>query len=215
MSKATTIARGLSIAVIIVTYAVLVHHVNASGQASTLGALLALAPILLLAITLAINPKSRVAGVGLILIGAIATWVSWPLIMQHTAWIFWLQDIGLMLMLLITFGITLRPGHKALCVHFAEMINGGALPAEHEHYARKVTVAWVVFFALMIVISTLLFFVAPLTIWSIFVNFLTLPLIALMFIVEFKVRRRVLSDLPSGHILDAVRAYISNSARAH
>jgi len=199
----------------IVTYAALVHHVNASGQASTLGAVLALAPILLLAITLAFNPKSRVAGIGLMLIGALATWLLWPLIMQHTAWIFWLQDIGLMLMLLITFGITLRPGRKALCVHFAEMINGGTLPPEHERYARKVTVAWVVFFALMIVISTLLFFVASLTIWSIFVNFLTLPLIALMFIVEFMVRRRVLSDLPSGHILDAVRAYISNSARAH
>jgi len=120
-----------------------------------------------------------------------------------------------MLMLLITFGITLRHGRKALCVHFAEMINGGAIPVEHERYARKVTVVWVVFFALIIVISTLLFFMAPLTIWSIFVNFLTLPLIALMFIVEFMVRRRVLSDLPSGHILDAVRAYISNSARAH
>jgi hypothetical protein len=45
------------------------------------------------------------------------------------------------------------------------------------------------------------------------VNFLTLPLVALMFMVEFMVRRRVLADLPTGHILDAVRAYLNNSAR--
>ena len=120
-----------------------------------------------------------------------------------------------MLMLLVTFGITLQPGRKALCVHFAEMMNDGALPAEHERYARNVTVAWVVFFTLLIVISTLLFFLAPLTTWSIFVNFLTLPLVALMFMGEFMVRRRVLTDLPAGNILDAVRAYISDSARAH
>ncbi|HSH73316.1 MAG TPA: hypothetical protein VK974_09690 [Methylophilaceae bacterium] len=215
MSKAMKIARGLSIVVVIVTYAVLVHHVNASGQATALGAALALAPILLLATTLAFSPESRVAGISLILVGAVACWLAWPLIMQHTAWIFWMQDIGLMLMLLVTFGITLQPGRKALCVHFAELINGGALPAEHERYARKVTIAWVIFFALIIIASTLLFFLASLTTWSIFVNFLTLPLIALMFIGEFMVRRRVLTDLPEGNILDAVRAYISNSARAH
>jgi uncharacterized membrane protein len=98
-------------------------------------------------------------------------------------------------------------------VHFAEMINGGGLPLEHECYAHKVTVAWVAFFAIMIIASTLLFFMAPLAIWSIFVNFLTLPLVALMFTVEFMVRHRVLVGLPSGHILDAVRAYLNNSAR--
>ncbi|MGZ8252126.1 MAG: hypothetical protein ACXWT7_07260, partial [Methylophilaceae bacterium] len=101
------------------------------------------------------------------------------------------------------------------CVHFAEMINGGALPPEHERYARYVTVAWVIFFALMLLTSTLLFFLAPLATWSIFVNFLTLPLVALMFVLEFMVRRRVLVALPSGHILDAVRAYLRNSPRAH
>jgi hypothetical protein len=36
-----------------------------------------------------------------------------------------------------------------------------------------------------------------------------------MFVVEFAVRRRVLVDLPTGHILDAVRAYMNNSARVH
>lgn len=207
------IVRGLSITVMIVIYAVLVHHVNASGQASTLGAVLALMPIFLLIITVAVKATSRVAGISLLLIGGIASWLAWPLIKQHTGFVFWMQDIGLLLVLLMTFGWTLQKDRKPLCVHFAEMINGEALPAEHERYAHKVTVAWVAFFAMMIITSTLLFFMAPLATWSIFVNFLTLPLVALMFMVEFMVRRRVLADLPTGHILDAVRAYLNNSAR--
>lgn len=213
MPDAMKIVRGLGITVVIVTYAVLVHHVNASGQASTLGAVLVLMPIFLLATTFAVKTTSHVAGIGLFLICCIVSWLAWPFIRQHTGLIFWMQDIGLLLVLLITFGWTLQTGRKPLCVHFAEMINGEALPAEHERYARKVTVAWVAFFAMMIISSTLLFFMAPLAIWSIFVNFFTLPLVALMFIVEFMVRRRVLTDLPTGHILDAVRAYLNNSAR--
>ncbi|MDP3334883.1 MAG: hypothetical protein Q8S55_23300, partial [Methylococcaceae bacterium] len=148
-----------------------------------------------------------------LLIFCIVSWFAWSLVRQHTGLIFWMLDITLMSGLLVTFGWTLQRDHKPLCVHFAEMINGGALPAEHECYAYKVTVAWVVFFAMMIVASTLLFFLAPLATWSIFVNFLTLPLVALMFMVEFMVRRRVLTDLPTSHILDAVRAYLNNSAR--
>ncbi len=213
MLEAMKIARGLSIMVMIVTYAVLVHHVNASGQASTLGAILALTPIFLLIITVAVKATSRVAGMGLLLISGIASWLAWPFIKQHTGFVFWMQDIGLLLVLLVTFGWTLQKGRKPLCVHFAEMINSGALPAEHERYAHKVTVAWVAFFAMMMITSTLLFFMASLATWSIFVNFFTLPLVALMFMVEFMVRRRVLADLPTGHILDAVRAYLNKSAR--
>ncbi|HYN55358.1 MAG TPA: hypothetical protein VES38_11720 [Methylotenera sp.] len=205
---------GFSIALMIVIYAGLVHHVNVSGKVSILGAVLALIPIFLLVITFALHANSRIKGFGLLAISAVFFWFAWPFVMQHTDYMFWIQDIGLMLILLLTFARTLQKDRKPLCVHFAEIINGDeALPPAHVDYARQVTIAWVVFFAMIILISTLLFFLAPLTIWSIFVNFLTLPLVALMFIVEFMVRRRVLTDLPNGHMLDAVRAYLNNSAR--
>lgn len=214
--KIMMIARGLSIAIIIVIYALLVHRVNASGQASALGAVLVLAPMLLLALTFAKKTASRMVGLGVLLIFFAGSWLAWSLIKQHTGFIFWLQDISLMLLLMMTFGRTLLHGRKPLCVHFAEMINGEALSAQHARYAHKVTVAWVIFFAMMIVISSVLYFVTPLTTWSFFVNFLTLPLVALMFIAEFIVRRRVLTDLPSReHMFDAVRAYVKHSARAH
>ena len=214
MSKAIKIARGLGVVMILVTYAVLVHHVNVSAQASTLGAILALAPLCLLVITYAWKTDSRVMGISLFFISFFACWLAWPFVRQHTGFIFWIQDVGLMLILLLTFARTLQKNRKPLCVHFAEIINGEEpLTPEHVNYARQVTVAWVVFFAMIIISSTVLFFLSPLAIWSFFVNFLTLPFVALMFIAEFMVRRRVLSNLPTGHMLDAVRAYRNNSAR--
>ncbi len=206
------IARRVSIAAAIVIYALLVHHVNTSGQSSAFGAILAIIPIFIVVVTYAFKAKSRLIGISSLLIFCVACWLLWSLVKQHTGLVFWLLDIGLMLALLVTFARSLVSGRKPLCVHFAEIINGGALSPEHENYARKVTVAWVVFFALIIVISTLLFFLAALAIWSFFVNFLTLPLVGLMFAGEFLLRRRVLTDLPTGHVLDAVHAYLDKSA---
>ena len=210
MRKVFKVVRGLVIAFTIVSYAVLVHYVNTRGHPSLLGAVLALTPLLLIAFVFSINLDSRLLSVSFILLVLIASWWALPLIKQHTSLIFRLQDIGLMLMLLITFARTLLAGRKPLCVGFAEIMNGGPLPAEHERYTYHVTIAWVIFFGLMIVISTVLFLLAPLTTWSFFVNFLTLPLVALMFIAEYLIRRSVLTDLPTGNVLDAVRAYMDS-----
>jgi uncharacterized membrane protein len=210
MAKALKVMRGLLLASVIITFALLVHYVNISGHPSLLGALLALAPLLLIAFVFAVNMDSKPLGVCFMLFVLIASWLALPLIKMHTGLIFWLQDLGLMLMLLITFGRTLLAGRKPLCVGFAEIINRGPLPADHERYAHRVTIAWVIFFGLMIAISSLLFFFSPLPTWSFFVNFLTLPLVALMFIAEYLVRRSMLTDLPSGNVLDAVRAYLDS-----
>ena len=213
MPKVLKVIRGLSIFIMIVIYAMLVHHVNTSVTSTLLGVILALAPLFLLALTFTAKTTHKLLGVLLILAFFLVAWLLLPTIKQHVALVFWMQDIGLMLILLVTFARTLQQGHKPLCVLFAEMINGGTLPIEHERYARNVTIAWVLFFAGMIVGSTLLFFFAQLATWSIFVNFLTLPLVALMFIVEYIVRRKVLVGLPTGNVLDAVRAYMNNSNR--
>ena len=78
---------------------------------------------------------------------------------------------------------------------------------------RQFTVAWTLFFAVMLLASTSLFFLTPLATWSVFADFLTLPLVALMFVVEYGVRRRVLPDMQNTHILDAFRAFRNTPAR--
>ena len=203
--------RWVGVAALIAVYAVLVHHVNVSGKPSALGAALAVAPVLGVALAMACNAASRLTGLMLLGAAGLASWQWWAVIAQHSGFLFWIQDISLMLALLITFSRTLLPSRKPLCVQFAEMLHGPLEPA-HERYARQVTVAWVMFFGAMAAISTLLFFLGPLAVWSVFVNFLALPLVALMFGTEFLMRRRVLSGIASGHILDAVRTYLKSSS---
>ena len=208
------IARIGGIAVFVVAYALLVHHVNASGQASTLGGVLALVPLLLIGAALVIRSPSRIAGILFLLTLTSLAWWQWPALQKHSSLVFLLQDLSLMLALFATFARTLMPGCKPLCVGFAEAIHGGDLPPSHAQYARQVTIAWAMFFMLMAITSTVLFVFFPLAVWSFFVNFLTLPLVALMFIVEFFVRRHVLPDAPRVNILAAVNAY-KNLARVN
>ena len=203
---------GLVIVVFLIGYTLLVHHVNATGQVSKLGATLALLPFFVIAISVALKKGFLFKGLALLTIICVAAFFMWPFIMRNSRYIFWLQDVGFMAILLMTFARTLQAGKKPLCVKFAEIINQGELPLAHAVYARNVTIAWVIFFAVMIVISTVLFIFAPLTTWSIFVNFFTLPLVGLMFVLEYLVRRQVLTNLPEGNVLDAVRTYMNNSS---
>jgi uncharacterized membrane protein len=52
---------------------------------------------------------------------------------------------------------------------------------------------------------------ATLRLWSLFANFCVLPLIGLMFAVEYAIRRRVLPQVPRRGILAAVRVYFASS----
>ena len=203
-------ARGVGIAAAIAVYAVLMHRVNASGQPGIMGAFLAMVPVFLIGLVMLSNTRLRLGGLLLLVLSGLVFWISWPSIAHHSGLLFWLQDMGLLLTLLATFGRTLLGGCTPLCVTFAEMMHG-PLSVAHERYARQVTVAWVIFFGLLAAISTLLFLLTPLTVWSVYANFMVLPLVALMFVAEYLVRRRVLSEVSPGHILDAVNAYLKSS----
>jgi uncharacterized membrane protein len=203
-------ARGVGVAVAIAAYAVLMHHVNASGRPGIMGAFLAMAPVFLIGLAMLSNTRWRLGGLLLLGVSGLLFWRAWSTIAHHSGLLFWIQDMGLLLTLLATFGRTLVGGRAPLCVTFAEMVHG-PLSAAHERYARQVTVAWAGFFGLLAAISTLLFLLTPLTVWSVYANFMVLPLVALMFVAEYLVRRRVLSDASHGHILDAVNAYLKSS----
>lgn len=210
---ARRILRWLGIAALVIGYPLLAHYTNESAHNGNLGALVAIAPAILIAQGFAWRSPRRFIMLVLLALSCLALWAGWPALERHFGLIYWLQNVGLQLMLFMTFGRTLIAGRQPLCTRFAEMVHAAPLTPQHEIYARQVTVAWTLFFAAMALASTLLFFLAPLTTWSVFSNFLTLPLVALMFVAEYGVRTWVLPDLRHADILDAVRAYRNPSAR--
>ncbi len=203
---ANRIMRPAVIAVAIAGYALLAHYTNTTPKNSNLGALTAIAPLAFFALLLAWDSSRRYVMLAVLALAGLAVHSQWHAAEQHFGLIYWLQDMGMQLTLLFTFGRTLIGAQKPLCVRFAEETHA-PLSRKHEAYARKVTLAWTLFFAAMALTTTLLFFRAPLAIWSVFANFMTLPLIALMFIAEHRVRRRVLPEARDAHLLDAMRSF--------
>jgi len=204
--------RGLSIAALVTGYTLLAHYTNNSAHNGSLGALVAIAPLILIALVVAWRTLHRLYIPGVLMLLCVALWAVWPALERHFGLVYWLQHAGIQLMLLMTFGRTLIAGRQPLCTRFAEAVHAPLTP-RHEIYTRQVTVAWTLFFAAMVLTSTLLFFLTPLSTWSVFANFLTLPLVVLMFIIEYLVRRWALPEMKHKHILDAVRAFRITSAR--
>lgn len=202
----------LGIGALLIGYPFLAHYTNQTTQNGNLGALVAIAPVVVIALILAWRSPHRFTMFGAVVLFCVALWAGWSALEHHFGLVYWLQNMGMQLILFMTFARTLFAGRKPLCTVFAEAVHAPLSPA-HVVYARKVTVAWTLFFAAMALVSTLLFFLAPLTTWSFFSNFLSLPLVALMFIVEYWVRRVVLPDSKNTGILDAVRAFRNSSAR--
>lgn len=210
MPKFLRIAKGVGAGVAVAAYAVLVHRENASGHPGGFAAFLAVMPLLLAMLALMVKPGWRLAATLLLAAGAVLFWMGWPLLARHAGVLFWLQDMALLLALLVLFGRTLLPGNQPLCAKFAQAMHG-ELSIEHARYAGRVTWAWALFFGLLALVSTSLFFLAPLAIWSLYANFMVLPLIGIMFIVEYQVRKRVLTDAPHGRFIDGIHAYLDSS----
>lgn len=117
-----------------------------------------------------------------------------------------LQHVGMNILLGLLFGRSLLVGRKPLVTVFASLLHEVMTPALLT-YTRRVTRAWTLFFVAMATLSLLLFFLAPIEVWSFFANILTWPLVGLMFVVENEVRKRALPPEDQVGIVAAVRAF--------
>ncbi len=95
--------------------------------------------------------------------------------------------------LLWFFASTLLNGSTPLITRFASLMRQDMPPAVLV-YTRHATVAWVIYFLMMFIISLLLAFYAPIEMWSFFSNILSYILLLLMFLAEFTVRRMLLPE---------------------
>ena len=206
------VLRWLAIAAVLIGYSILAHHTYDSPHRGNLSAVLALAPTLLIALVLAWRSPQRVVTLGVVALALVAVWTGRSALAQHADIVYWMQYVAIQLVLFITFARTLVAGERPLVSRFAEVVHSRLTPRQ-EAYTRKVTIAWTVFFAAMAIAAALLFFLTPRPFWSFFAHFLTLPLVALMFIAEYWVRRRALPDMQHHHILVAVRLFRNAATR--
>jgi uncharacterized membrane protein len=193
-----------------IAYSVLSHYSNLNPQAPDLRTLLALAPMLTLGLVL----LWRWSGALIALLAAAATAyvlrAFWPPLTQNFSIVYLVQQAGFYSIMAFSFGRSLLNDRVPLCTQLADRIHGPLSPLELR-YTRSVTVAWVIFFLLNLAATFLLYRFASLRIWSLFVNFCSLPLILLMFVAEYLVRRRVLPQVQRNGLIATLRVYFADS----
>ena len=201
------------IAVFIVGYAGLAHYTNANPRAKSLGAALAIAPPLAVALGFAWRSRYRLPALTVAALVAVLLIMHWRIIEGNFPLVYLCEECGVYAVLSFTFARTLFNGRVPLCTYWANLVHD-PLPAAVVRYTRSTTAAWALFFALIACTSLALYQYAPLRVWSAFSNFFTLPLVVLMFIGEYAVRRK---RLPLEHrtgLLESVRVYLDASRHA-
>lgn len=116
------------------------------------------------------------------------------------------QHAGIHLALAAAFGSTLRAGRTPLITTMAARVHRELTPGMVA-YTRKLTLAWVVYFVAMAVVSLVLYAAAPFDVWALFANLLTPIALVLMFGIEYWLRYRWHPEFERVDIPAMIRSY--------
>lgn len=188
---------------ILSAYPVFVHVAHASDRSALVGGLWLLIAALGSVVALirrSVLPALLFAG---LLAAGIGLW-WWG----DTAALMYLPPVLINVLLMIVFWRTLRPGSMPLVGRVAALWRG-ELDPEVADYCRRVTIAWIVFFAAIAIESAALAFFAPVLVWSLFTNFLNYIAVVLFFVVEYRIRLRRLAGHEHLSFRDFCRLLVS------
>jgi uncharacterized membrane protein len=194
-------------------YSVLAHLAAASTTPGSLDALVAIFPLVGLAFVMAWRSSQRTIMLALCLAACAGLYGMSAWLVTHYNWVFLLQHAGVYALLCVAFGRTLQAGRTPMVAGFARIVHGTLSPALIG-YTRSVTWAWSIYFGSISALSLVLFWLAPIAIWSAFANLLGVPLLVLMFVGEYAMRCYVLPVADRAGPLDAIRAYRQASSSA-
>jgi uncharacterized membrane protein len=194
----------------VVAYAGLSHYSNSVAKTHDLGVGLALGPVLTIGLLLIWRWTHLLVALLAAAAAAVLLRHYWPVLEKNFPVVYLLQEGGFYSLMAASFGLSLLGDRVSLCTQLADKVHGPLNPQELR-YTRRVTAAWALFFLAIAALTLCLFVMAPLRVWSFFANFCVVPLIGLMFVVEYAVRRRVLPHVSRRGILAAVRVYFASS----
>ena len=196
----------------IVGYAVLAHRAASEAHPGLFEAAVFIVPLMAFALALAWRSPRRGVWTALWLAATVVLVALRGRLGAGTQWVLLAQHVGINALLCLVFARTLAAGSTPLVTQLATIVHSTLSPGV-ARYTRGVTWAWAGYFGITAIASALLFALAPAPVWSAFVNLLSLPLLAAMFIGEYLVRIVMVPREERSSIFQAVAAWREFSSR--
>jgi uncharacterized membrane protein len=189
----------------VVAYPFLLHFFIVKNATGPLGIGLALLPIGAYVLWLMRKTKHPMRIALMLAVGALLLGLAWSAKLIDFSASYFVEHLLFNSLLMILFGSSLIQGREPLISSLARRVHG-SLPKEIAEYTVKVTWVWTFYFAATIIISLLLYFFAPLTVWSFFANVLGIPLAVLLFVGEYLYRIKTIPNFPHVSIFKGMQA---------
>lgn len=211
MTRAVSwIARGLAVLACI-AYQLLVHFALSLNDTGMVRAAALSLPFIALAYWVLMHARNKLLWASVLLAVAGANYLLVRYGQPGLVAAYGLPHAGSYLLLLWYFGRTLRRGQEPLITRLARRVHG-TLPPYMETYTRRLTAAWCLFFSAQLVCSPALFVLASVDTWSLFINLLNLPLVALMFIGEYLYRVLRFPSYQHASIATTIKAFTKDAS---
>jgi uncharacterized membrane protein len=194
----------VALGVLALGYAALSHYTESTPAARGLGAALSVVPSVAIATLLLWRWANAAAAWLFAALAGGLLYGYWPAVERHFEWADLAQQCGAYALVALAFARSLFAGREPLCTNLAERMYGALTPLEIA-YLRRATAVWGAFYGVLSAAVLILFWVAPLRVWSLFVNFGTFGLIIVMGIGDHALRRRVLPRHAGGGLLQIIQ----------
>lgn len=192
------------VALAVIAYAVLAHWLTVHAAGSPWALAIVWGPVLLSLAGYAAAKRRW-----LLLLAAIGglAYVAFAGSVSDLQRMYLLQHAGIHAALGAAFAATLRVGQVPMITKVALRVHGGQMPEAKHAYTRHVTVAWVVYFVAMVLVSLGLYAWAPWAWWSAFANLVTPVALVLMLVGEWRLRYWLHPEFERVPIATAMRAF--------
>ena len=188
------------------------YFASTARAPSNAGTLLGLLPFALALIGVAWNSRARVPALGACAAAALAAALGFDSLREHARWLYFLQHVGAMAALALSFGATLHGDPaQALCTRMAAVLHREPLDAAQRRYTWRLTAVWVGFFVACGLVSALLFALASATAWSLYADLGTPLLLGAMFVGEYLLRPLLLPGRERVGIGRILRGYVADA----
>ncbi len=171
--------------VLLLAYPVIVHLALVFDQIPVASTVLLVVSMGCIVATLANALGSRGSRNGILLIfGGIAL-LSLLNLTSHTQYGFYIPPVIINLVMLTIFANTLLPGREPLITKLHRQAVSENIDSTVAAYTRRLTWIWAFLFAAMAVGSVVLAIMAPLSVWSLFTNFLNYVFVVALLVGEY------------------------------